>query len=365
MDGANKYDIFCVAPPGLEHILQVEAYDIGLPNPKLVPGGVAIVGTLQDVIRANHELRCAVRVLLRVAEFRAMHLAQLDKRARKVDWAAWLPAGTAIQVEATCRKSKIYHNRAAAERVVRAVVNGADAVLSDRPAVRLKVRIEDDLCTISIDTSGDALHKRGHKGAVGKAPLRENLAAMCLRACGYSPGEPLVDPMCGSGTFPIEAAEMAIGLQPGRSRDFAYQHLHFAAQASAVPDSRTVAPLFFGYDRDQGAIQSCAANAKQAGVGGVVQFAQQPVSDLRPPMAQQGLVIVNPPYGARIGNKKQLYGLYGAFGHVMRDHFKGWRVGLVTSEPALAQATGLHWAQTIGPFPNGGLKVTLYKTATL
>ena len=165
-----------------------------------------------------------MRVLARVAEFRAMHLAQLDKRARKVDWAAILRPDVPVRVEATCRKSKIYHDKAAAQRVERAITEGIGAPLGPG-GIGIKLRIEDDLCTISVDTSGESLHKRGFKGFTGKAPMRETLAALILRQMGFDGTQAVVDPMCGSGTLVIEAAEIAAGLHPGRGRDFAFERL--------------------------------------------------------------------------------------------------------------------------------------------
>ncbi len=361
----DSYDIFLVAPPGLEHLVAAEARDCGFQGVTQVPGGVNVTGPLADVVRANRELRGPARVLLRIASFRAMHLAQLDKRSRKVDWASIIPQGSALHVEASCRKSKIYHNKAAAQRVATAASEAIAGTVDADAVIRLKVRIEDDMVTISIDTSGDALHKRGHKGAMGKAPIRENLAALCLRACDFRPDEPLVDPMCGSGTFPIEAAELAAGVIPGRSRGFAFDHL--ALDVDPVPPVPPIAATtrFFGFDRDQGAVKSAADNAAQAGVADWTRFACQPLSDLTPPTPQPGLIMINPPYGGRIGNKKQLYGLYGAFGQIVKDRFAGWRVGMVTSEPSLAKATGLDWADPVGPFPNGGIRVTLYRSECL
>ncbi|MEO0356946.1 MAG: class I SAM-dependent RNA methyltransferase [Pseudomonadota bacterium] len=357
----DSYDIFLVAPPGLEHLVAAEARDCGFAGLTQVPGGVSVNGPLSDVVRANRALRGPARVLLRIASFRAMHLAQLDKRSRKVDWAAILPQGTAIDVEASCRKSKIYHNKAAAQRVGIAAAEAIAGCVDPDATVRLKVRIEDDMVTISVDTSGDALHKRGHKGAMGKAPIRENLAALSLAACGFDPDTPLVDPMCGSGTFPIEAAEIAANLTPGRSRRFAFDDLAIDVPPLDDPNPVAGTARYFGFDRDQGAVKSATDNAAQAGVTALTQFACQPLSALEPPTDQPGLIMINPPYGGRIGNKKQLYGLYGAFGQIVKDRFAGWGVGLVTSEPSLAKATGLDWGDPVGPFPNGGLRVTLYR----
>jgi putative N6-adenine-specific DNA methylase len=315
-------------------------------------------------------LRGASRILARIGGFRAMHLAQLDKRARKFPWGDVLRADVAVKVEASSRKSKIYHAGAAAERIGRALGEELGVPLADDASIRLMARIEDDLCTFSIDTSGEPLHRRGHKEAVGKAPLRETMAAMFLRQCGFDGTQTVVDPMCGSGTFVIEAAEIAAGLMPGRSRHFAFELLTtfdpdaFAALRVLAPD-RMPAVRFFGSDRDAGAVRMATANAERAGISGWASFAQGAISDLRPPEGPPGLVMVNPPYGARIGNKKLLYGLYGALGATLKDRFKGWQVGLVTSEPALAHATSLSFLPPGPPVAHGGLRVQLYRTGLL
>lgn len=369
-------DMFIAVAPGLEQaaLREITALDLGT-EAVPVPGGVTLKGGWPEVWRANLCLRTASRILLRVAEFRAMHPAQLDKRARKVDWRALLRPDVPIRVEATCRKSKIYHQGAAADRVAAAIVDqvGCPVVqVATEDAISVKVRIEDDLCTISLDTTGEVLHRRGHKEAVGKAPLRETLAAAFLGDCGYTGAEAVVDPMCGSGTFVLEAAEIAAGLWPGRSRAFAFERLAgFDAKAwaklkASAPKPRAGQLQFWGYDRDQGAVQGATANAERAGLADWVQIARQAVSELEPPAGvAPGLVMVNPPYGARIGNRKLLFGLYGAFGKVMEERFAGWRVGLVTSDPGLAKATGLPFVPTAGPVDLGGLKVQLYRTEAL
>ena len=367
---SDMFDIFLVAPPGLEPVLAEEARDKGFADPCAVPGGVEIRGGWSEVWRANLVLRGPARVLVRVAEFRAMHLAQLDKRARKVNWAGVLRKDQPVKVDATCRKSKIYHAGAATQRVCTAIRETLGAEISDTAEVVVKVRIDDDLCTISLDATGEALHKRGHKPAVGKAPMRENLAALFLRQCGFDGTEPVVDPMCGSGTFPIEAAEIAAGLYPGRSRGFAFEQLAgFDPGAwQAMKDSAQVTmpeARFYGYDRDAGAVKNAAENADRAGVGAACIFARQAVSDLEPPEGPPGLVIVNPPYGERIGNRKLLFSVYGALGKTLLERFSGWRVGLVTSDGGLAKATGLPWLPTEPPVAHGGLKVTLWRTGVL
>lgn len=363
-------DIFIVATPGLETALRAEAAERGFLDPRAVRGGVEISGNWREAWRANLELRGAGRVLVRIAQFRVSHLAQLDKKSRAVAWGAVLRADVAVKVEASCRKSKIYHSGAAAQRIETAIAEELGAPISAEAEVRVLARIENDLCTISVDTSGAGLHRRGHKVEVNKAPMRETLAALFLRQCGFSGDEPVLDPMCGSGTFVIEAAEMALGLNPGRARRFAFEHLaSFDADAwaaiKAAGNGKPSDVLFYGSDRDAGAIRMSLANAERAEVSSAARFRQAPVEALERPEGMAGLVIVNPPYGLRIGDRKKLYPLYGALGTVLRARFSGWRVGLVTADPALARATGLDFHKPGESVDNNGVRIALYRTGTL
>lgn len=359
--------LFLVTAPGLEPFLADEARGIGLHVTGTVPGGVSVDGGWPEMVKANLLLRGAARVLFRLTEFRALHLAQLDKRARKLPWSDWLRPEIPIRVEAICRKSRIYHHRAAAQRVERAITETLGCPVARQAPVTLKVRIEDDLCTISVDTSGDALHKRGLKQQLNKAPMRENLAALFLRACAFDGGEPVVDPMCGSGTFPIEAAEIATGMAPGRARNFAFEQLagYDPDMRPALPEPKKTPIRFYGMDRDQGACKMSLANADRAGVSQLINITCCPISEAAPPEGKPGLVIVNPPYGGRIGNKKPLYGLYAAFGQRMMDVFSGWRIGLITSEPALAKATGLPFGAPGPIVDHGGISIRLWQTDRL
>ncbi|MEM6939426.1 MAG: class I SAM-dependent RNA methyltransferase [Pseudomonadota bacterium] len=366
----DPLEIFCVCAPGLEAFLADEMVAYGFAAPQVVPGGVVFAGGWTDVWRANLELRGASRVLVRIGTFMAFHLAQLDKRARQFAWGAVLRRDVPVRVQVTCKASKIYHAKAAAQRIETALTETHGIPVSATADLVIKARIEDNRVTLSLDSSGAALHIRGHKQAVGKAPMRETLAALMLRAAGYTMGEPVLDPMCGAGTFVIEAAEMAMGLQPGRSRAFAFEGLaSFDAEGFSdlrqALGARAPTTAFWGSDRDQGAVQMARANAAQAGLSEVTRFACHGASEARPPPGPPGLVIVNPPYGGRVGTKKMLYALYGRFGETMRSHFKGWRIALVTSEPGLAKATGLPWQQQRAPIPHGGLKVWLWQTVAL
>lgn len=368
----QTFEIFLMTAPGLEQALCEEARDIGFLNPKPMPGGVVFRGGWPHVWRANLKLRGAARVTAHIGAFRALHLSELDKQARKVAWGDVLRKDRAFRVEATSRKSRIYHSDAASERIARAITQELGATLADDARVCIRARIENDIVSLSVDTSGELLHKRGHKEQVAKAPMRENMAAMFLRQCGYAGRESVLDPMCGSGTFVIEAAEIALGHFPGRARSFAFEELAtFDARAweemrdGAKP--RELAPdvHFYGSDADAGAVRMSGANAERAGIGGVASFLQRDVADLERPDGPPGLVIVNPPYGNRIGDKGRIAALYRALGKSLRRSFRGWRVGLITSHDNLARATGLPFLPPGPPVLHGGLRVRLYRTAAL
>ena len=369
MTADGDFEIFLVATPGLEGPLCAEARAKGF-KAKTVPGGVTLKGGWPEVWRANLEIRGASRVLARIGAFRADHLSLLDKRARQFPWGDVLRKDVAFRVEASCKKSRIYHSGAAAQRIERAISEELGAPVSPEAEVCVKARIEKDLCTIAVDTSGEPLHKRGHKQAVAKAPMRETMASLFLRQCGFDGTEPVVDPMCGSGTFVIEAAEIAANLQPGRSRRFAFEQLTSFDPAAwqrmrSTHSGATPAVRFYGSDLDAGAIRMSRANAERAGVAGITEFQQLAIEDLAAPAGPPGLVIVNPPYGDRVGERARLKSLYRTLGQTLLTRFAGWRVGLVTDEASLADATGLPFALSAAPVLHGGLRVTLFRTGPL
>ncbi|MBS1031176.1 class I SAM-dependent RNA methyltransferase [Gluconobacter cerinus] len=371
MTNNRHFEIFLAAPPGLEETLCSEVQMKGFRQPKVVPGGVTLRGGWPEVWRANLWIRGASRVLARVAQFKAEYLSQLEKRAREVKWAEFLRPDVPFKVEVSCSSSRIYHSGAAAERISKIVTELLGAPAEDNADVVLRVRIDQNFCTISVDTSGDLLHRRGHKEAVNRAPMRETLASLFLRKCGYNGQETVLDPMCGSGTFVIEAAEIASRLNPGRSRHFAFEQLATYDEDAwqtmrSVKSERTPEFHFYGSDRDAGAITMSEANALRAGVTACTEFRQATISEIMPPEGSSpGLVILNPPYGTRIGDKTKLSALYRALGNRLLEQFKGWRVGILTTEVSLAHATGLPFLPTGAPIPHGGLKVFLFQTEAL
>lgn len=370
MTGNGDFDIFLATAPGHEQALGAEVREMGFRSVKVAAGGVAIRGGWPDVWRANLKLRGASRVTASLGSFRAEHLSQLDKRSRKFPWGQVLRKDVAFRVEAACKSSRIYHSGAATERVERAICEELGAAQSADADVCVRVRIENDVVTIGVDTSGELLHKRGFKEAVNIAPMRETMAAMFLRQCGYKGSEPVFDPMCGCGTFVIEAAEMAMGLDPGRSRPFAFEQLATFdaatwAKLRARPEPAATPLRFHGSDRDAGAIRMSRENAGRAGVGAITSFETFEIEDVIPPEGPRGLVIANPPYGDRIADKKRVERVYRAFGEVMRTRFQGWRIAIITTDAALAKATGLPFKPAGKPVSHGGLRVALFQTGVL
>ena len=354
----------------MEKVLIEELRELEFQDLVPIIGGVEFSGDWYQVWRANVYLRTATRILVRLGEFPAVHLAQLDKRAHKFPWQDHLKAQHPVRVEVVSRKSKIYHARAAAERIENAIIHTVGNRISKDSDICIKVRIEKNLVKISIDSTGDGLHKRGYKSYTGKAPIRETLAAAFLRMCNFDPSEPLIDPMCGSGTFVIEAAEISVGMAPGRKRAFTFQKLKsFESELfKMVTLNYKMVPklesTFFGYDRDNGAIKNSMQNAHAANVSHITNFNSQSISDLVPLSNDRGLIILNPPYGARIGDKKKLYPLYAKLGMVLRTNFSGWRVGLITSDGSLARTTEIKFSFVSEPINHGVLRVKLYQ-ATL
>ena len=373
-DPKGSLRLFLVCHPGLEQWLGEELLELGYPSHRVIAGGVELDGSWQDIAFLNHWVRGATRVLVRIAEFSAVHFSQLDKRSRQIAWQDWLEAGSQVVVEATAKRSKLYHSKGIAQRVGGAALAALNTREDYSCSATVHVRLVSDWCQVSLDTSGEPLYKRGGKEEIGKAPMRETMAALFLRAARFDPQRPLFDPMCGSGTFVLEAAGRASGHVAAASRDFAYQLWPLAAgidtsafngPAGPTDQGRGKSPMMYGSDRDAGAAKRAAANAERLGVAKICQFARQTVSEVRPLASTPGLVIVNPPYGDRLGNKAKLAGLYASFGQVMRERFEGWRVALITNEAGLAAACKLPFNKPGPVVSHGGLKVRLWQTEAL
>ncbi|HUR41007.1 MAG TPA: class I SAM-dependent RNA methyltransferase [Verrucomicrobiae bacterium] len=365
-------DLFAVAPPGVETLLQRELAALGLEG-RAVPGGVELRGDAATIGRVNLESRLASRLLLRLARFETEHLNELEKFTAKLDVAPFIRADEPLSVRASCRKSRIYHSGAAEERVQRALAKKLGAAPApaqsnldedDAPPQTVLVRFDHDVCTLSLDTSGAHLHKRGYRLESGKAPIRETLAAALLAEAGYQGDVAFVDPLCGSGTFAIEAASIATRSAPGRLRNFAFERWpSYDARAmrrlrDEADARRRPAPApIVASDRDEGAVSIAQRNAERAEVA--IEVRHQSLSDSRPP-ASDGLLLTNPPYGARVGDPGRLRDLYATLGKLANRPFAGWTVGFVTTDERLALASGIAFTRMGPPVPHGGLRVKLY-----
>lgn len=317
-------------------------------------------------------------MLVRVAEFRATTFAQLERRARAIEWGAYLGDASPVKLRVTCRKSRLYHSDAVAERISRALgerVRGADVRAAARDddgaddVQLLVVRLSNDVCTISVDAAGPSLHQRGYRLAVAKAPLRETLAAAMLLGAGWDGSTAVCDPFCGSGTIVIEAALLARNIAPGLGRSFAAERWPLSnssvwrearARATSAIRPHVAAPIV-GTDRDAGAIDAARSNAARAGVTGDVGLEAMPVSSARAP-APAGLLVTNPPYGVRTGDLDTLRNLYARLGAVARREFPGWRAAVLSADQtrghSLERQLGLPmtaaWRSS-----NGGIPVRL------
>jgi putative N6-adenine-specific DNA methylase len=379
------YSLYAVTAPGLESFTQDELAGLGITAHPAQPaqvepgdgreesGGVAFDGGLDDLYRANLHLRTASRILARLGDFDAAVFSELRKKASRLNWEEFLNPGQPAALRVTCHKSKLYHSGAVAERVAGAIADRLgkppELVKFDEAAAPLPqlviVRLVRDHCTISIDTSGSLLHRRGYRLETAKAPLRETLAAGLLLASGWDPACPLLDPFCGSGTIPIEAALLARRIAPGKTRRFAFMEWpnydSSRWQDQLARGSELELPgsgLIQASDRDAGAVRIAQANAERAGVSGDIQFDCRAVSAVQPP-AGQGWVVTNPPYGLRVKGGRDLRDLYAQFGNVLRVHCPGWTVGMLCSTDYLAGHARIRFERSLSLL-NGGVPVKFF-----
>jgi len=370
-------DCFAAVAPGLETLALAESRALGL-DARVEDGGIAWSGDVRSVVLANIGMRVASRVIVRLDAFEARSFAELERHARRIPWSRVVRSGDVVRFRVTCKKSKLYHSDAVAQRL-------ADAVMRMVPGVRAEgssvdddelgdvataalfvVRLMRDQCTVSADASGELLHRRGYRQATAKAPLRETLGAALLAASGWDGVAPLIDPMCGSGTIPIEAALMARRIPPGLHRSFAVERwpgvsnaLGSAVRAELAAASLESAPgVIVGSDRDAGAIAAATANAARAGVESDVELAIHAISAMRIPSGAAGWIASNPPYGIRVGEQDRVRDLWAQLGNVLRERAAGWRVALVSPDQSLERQLRIP-LRVVAQTSNGGIPVRL------
>ncbi len=376
----GELDWFAVAAPGLEAPLGAEVERLAqVSRVRVVPGGVEFRGPLSVGMAANLHLRIATRVLLRLGEVSARDFGPLRRGAAALDWQRYLPGGRPLRIDASASHCRLYHTGALAETLTLAITDRVGR-LPPRPDVpdeddqdenlsRVLIRGQDDRFTISVDASGPLLHRRGWRLEAGRAPLRETLAAGLLALCHHDPAQPFVDPMCGSGTIVLEACAAALRVAPGLGRHFAFEawpcvdrdawaHLRAQAQAQVLPAPPAV---LVGADRDPLAVDITRRNAERAGFSAHVQLEVAAFGDGSAPSAP-GLLLLNPPYGRRLGRPHEATRLGRDVGRILATRYVGWRVGVLSAHPAFAKAlaAGIRRSPLARhDLRNGGLRVEL------
>lgn len=372
---APVHELFAVAAPGLEPLCAAELRAMGADDVQPLAGGVAFSGRLDLMYAANLWLSTSGRVLLRLKDFRVRGWDDLLRQAAAIPWEVWLPAGAGLKVLASLHQSNLRHEGRIAEEVFAAAEARLTGLGLDPPRLAnaeeeggqtVQVRGVDRRAVISLDSSGEHLHRRGYRLAPGPAPLREDLAAALLLLAGYDGEGPLLDAFCGSGTLAIEAGLAARRLPPGGGRGFAFQawpsfreptwrHLLREAQAQslAAPPAPVIAR-----DNSVAALDICQENAGRAGLGGQIAVERADFFKAAPPDAGPGLVVINPPYGKRLGSVRQAGELVERIGRRLAEAYQGWRVGIALYRPEWAESLPLADAVSLTA-PHGGLKLTL------
>lgn len=362
---AAPFDLFVSCAPGLEPLLLTELRAISAIAPQVVRGGVRASGHRRVVYRANLECGVAAHVLVRVGAVVATRWDELERRVVALPWERFLAPNVARNVRATAAKSRLIHTEGIAERTARsiAVRLGDSLVASDPDGVPVQVRMDHDRAIVSIDTSGEPLHRRGYRLQTSKAPVREDIARALVIASGWDRESTLVDPFCGAGTLAIEAAlharhrvlERSFALERTPmfdARDF--DAVRAAARERALPRAPG---RILASDRDADAIAATTANAERAGVRDDLEIVRASVSELElGDVGSRAVIVANPPYGQRLGDRDELVPLYRALGRRAAALPSGSRVAILTSERELGMRV-LPGLRTAFVTKSGGLTV--------
>ncbi|AOY02290.1 RNA methyltransferase [Jeongeupia sp. USM3] len=366
------FQFFASCPRGLENVLALELTGLGASAVASVDGGVSFSGSWLLLMKANLHSRIASRILWKLEERPYVREDDLYRLALKIDWPALFAVDNTIKVGVTAVKSPLRSTNLAALKVKDAICDRFRQVGGTRPSVdtqepdmRIQLFLTDRMATVYLDTSGEALFKRGYRVEAVDAPLRENLAAGILALSGWQGDQPLYDPMCGSGTFLIEAALKARNIAPGSRRTFAFQYLrqHDEKAWQALRTEARNAELgdlplqISGSDVSSTALTHAHANLVAAKLDGVISLKQLNMLDAKAP-ALEGVLLTNPPYGIRLDEQDKLLAAYPEWGNVLKQRFTGWRAYFFTADPALAKAIRLKPSKKT-PLFNGALECRL------
>ncbi|MGY6528814.1 MAG: THUMP domain-containing class I SAM-dependent RNA methyltransferase [Cyanobacterium sp.] len=368
------HQYFATVGRGLEDIASQEIIKLGGENVKTDFTGVHFEGDKELLYRVNLWSRTIFRVLWTLKVVPSADADELYDSVRSFDWSDFLSPSQTLVVHCTGKSPRLNHSHFTALQVKRAIVDQQEekyGVRSDidteNPDVIINAHIRHNKCTLSLDSSGESLHRRGYRPAMGRAPLKETLAAALLSMTDWTPDLPLVDPLCGSGTFPIEATLMALNIAPGLYRkDFAFQRwtnfdpdLWDKVFGEAEASERDTMPIITGSDAEEDVIIQARSNARACGFADKIKFYHQRLMDVEAP-AEHGVLICNPPYGKRLSETEQLFPLYKLLGDVLKQRFKGWTGYILSGNKELTKKIGLRTSQRI-PVDNGGIPCTLLK----
>lgn len=366
---------FATVARGLEEIAAQELLSLGAIAVEPDFTGVHFQGDQRLLYRVNLWSRTLFRVLMPIREFPCKSAKQLYKEVKSIDWRDYLTPEHTLAVDCTGGNQKLNHSHYSALQVKNAIVDQQRAQMGIRsdvdvasPDVQVNLHIHQDRGIISLDSSGDSLHRRGYRPAMGRAPLKETLAAALLDLAQWHPSLPFLDPLCGSGTLPIEAGLKALNIAPGLFRErfgfetwrdfdqLLWQELLLEAKSSQL----TSLPNFVGgRDRDPQVIAQAQTNAKKCGLTAHLSLKVEELANLEAP-ADTGIILCNPPYGKRLGKEEELGQLYKLLGDILKQRFTGWTAYILTGSKALSKCVGLKTAQRL-PVYNGTIPCTLLK----
>lgn len=365
---------FAAVPRGAEEITASELEALGIADARPGKGGVAFVTNRAGLYQANLWLRTASRVLVQLAVFPCKGPDELYAGVFSIDWSELITPMMTLAVDCSLRDSALTHSGFVALKTKDAVVDRIREACGSRPNVdtaspdvRINVHLHKNVCTVSLDSSGDSLDRRGYRIERNEAPLRETLAAAVVALTGWDGSVPLADPMCGSGTIPAEAALLAARMPPGLQRSFGFQRwLDFDSRlwgrlVKEAEDGIRKVPvgLITGYDQDSRALLLAARNIVKAGLEGQVHFFHAALQEFQP-VGDKGVVIINPPYGMRMGEEDDLRELYCQIGDVMKKRCQGWTGYVLTGNLELAKYIGLKASRRYVLF-NGPIECRLLK----
>ncbi|MGZ9146622.1 MAG: THUMP domain-containing class I SAM-dependent RNA methyltransferase [Nitrospira sp.] len=371
---STKHRFFAPCPRGLEGVLEGELHRFGVPTTTKTEGGVGFSASWSTMYWVNLNTHIASRVLWEVGQSAYKTERDVYNAAYALAWPEWFTPAQTIKVKVSARRCPLPSLDFLTLRIKDAVCDkfakakqGRPSVDTERPDIKLDAFLDQNTVTFYVDTSGEPLFKRGHRIGSVEAPLRENLAAGILRLAGWTANDVLLDPMCGGGTIPLEAALMARQIAPGISRNFGFErlllhdaplwnHLRESAQAKHVAQVPTA---IYASDRDPAMVKVAQRMFQGAGVSMDVRLKQSDILDLEAP-ADTGVMIINPPYGVRLSRSDELESFYPKLGDWLKQRFAGWRAYVLTGDARLSKLIGLTPSKRI-PLFNGALECRLYE----